>query len=202
VSVITPTWQRADLLLGRCVPAVQAQTYPNVEHVIVSDGPDPELAARIPAVGPTVVPIRFEELPAHGGHWGIDARLRGIELAAGDLITYCDDDDAYRPRHAEVLAAALEDPTAAFAYAQMQTWNGTQPVEILGQDPPTPGTVGTCTMHRRTTLAAGTWQRDLPNIDYTLVARWMAGGMRHKFVPEITCDCWCSCWNHPRFRDG
>ena len=40
VSVITPTWQRADLLVNRCIPSVQAQDYPVVEHIIVSDGPD------------------------------------------------------------------------------------------------------------------------------------------------------------------
>ena len=44
VSVITPTWQRHALLLDRCIPSVAAQDYPNVDHVVVSDGPDPALA--------------------------------------------------------------------------------------------------------------------------------------------------------------
>ena len=44
VSVITPTWLRHDWLLHRCMPSVQGQTYPHIEHIIVSDGPDPELA--------------------------------------------------------------------------------------------------------------------------------------------------------------
>lgn len=43
VSVITPTWNRHDLLLTRCLPSVQAQDYPAVEHVIISDGPDEDL---------------------------------------------------------------------------------------------------------------------------------------------------------------
>jgi len=47
VSVITPTWQRHDLLLSRTVPSVQAQRYPSVEHIIVSDGPDPELKDKL-----------------------------------------------------------------------------------------------------------------------------------------------------------
>ena len=42
VSVITPTWQRAELLTTRCIPSVAAQTV-LVEHVVVSDGPDPAL---------------------------------------------------------------------------------------------------------------------------------------------------------------
>jgi len=47
VSVVTPTWQRHRILLERCIPSVQSQDYPNVQHVIVSDGPDPELASRL-----------------------------------------------------------------------------------------------------------------------------------------------------------
>ena len=43
VSVVTPTWQRHEWLLERCIASVQAQTYPLIEHVIVCDGPDPGL---------------------------------------------------------------------------------------------------------------------------------------------------------------
>ena len=45
VTVVTPTWQRHPLLFSRCVPPVQAQDYPAVEHIVVSDGPDPVLAS-------------------------------------------------------------------------------------------------------------------------------------------------------------
>ena len=47
-SVITPTWQRHDALLQRCIPSVLAQDYPAVEHVIASDGPDDYLADLLP----------------------------------------------------------------------------------------------------------------------------------------------------------
>jgi GT2 family glycosyltransferase len=39
VSVITPTWQRHELLL-EAIENVRQQTYRPIEHVIVSDGPD------------------------------------------------------------------------------------------------------------------------------------------------------------------
>jgi glycosyltransferase involved in cell wall biosynthesis len=204
ITVITPTWQRHELLLNRAIPSVQAQDYPAVEHLIVSDGPDPLLAVKLTPLlttgpGPG---LRYYELPEHAGHWGVAARRAGIEQAASqDLITYLDDDDAYRPRHISALAAVIP-PGTGFAYAQMQTWTGERPMETLGADQPTPGTVGTCVMHHRETLTAGTWERDLPNIDFLLVDRWIQGGCAWAFVPEVTCDCWCSCWNHPRNRDG
>lgn len=41
-------------------------------------------------------------------------------MARGELIAYCDDDDALRPRHVELLVAALKaNPRAGFAYTQM-----------------------------------------------------------------------------------
>ena len=66
VSVVTGTWQRHDLLM-EAIANVRSQTYPNIEHVIVSDGPDQalvwELAQRgimpyLPMDGMRV-PIRF-----------------------------------------------------------------------------------------------------------------------------------------------
>ena len=51
VAVITPTWQRTGLLLSRCIPSVQAQDYPRVEHIVVSDGPDPDLQGKLYSPG-------------------------------------------------------------------------------------------------------------------------------------------------------
>ena len=47
-SVITSTWQRHEALLQRAIPSVLAQTYPDVRHVIASDGPDDYLADLLP----------------------------------------------------------------------------------------------------------------------------------------------------------
>lgn len=38
ISIITPTYNRSDILLDRCVKSVRDQTYQNYEHIIVSDG--------------------------------------------------------------------------------------------------------------------------------------------------------------------
>jgi glycosyltransferase involved in cell wall biosynthesis len=47
VPIVTSTWRRADMLMQRCIPSVMAQSYPNVEHIIVSDGPDDELLGKL-----------------------------------------------------------------------------------------------------------------------------------------------------------
>jgi glycosyltransferase involved in cell wall biosynthesis len=187
VSVITPTWQRHDLLISRCIPSVQAQDYPAVEHVIVSDGPDPALRAKL-----TGLPVRFAELPEHdpAARWGHWARLHGIDLAQGEYITYLDDDDAYRPGHASVLAAALDaQPGAGFAYGRMIMHTQASYYRV-GTDPPEYGQIGTPVMHRREVLGVATWEQSTPTIDWDLVSRWLAAGVGYVSVGADTVDVW------------
>ena len=201
VSVITPTWQRHDLLTGRCIPSVAAQTYIPVEHVIVSDGPDQRLRSTIansvrghrgPQSGAC---IKFEELPEHDPdpHWGHWARLRGIEVAAGDLIAYLDDDDAYRPHHVALLAQALTaNPDAQWAYSRMARYMPVQET-VTGTDPPGCGTIGTpMIVHQRGLLDVANWGTASPIEDWELVSRWLAAGARYVSIPDVTVDVWPS----------
>jgi glycosyltransferase involved in cell wall biosynthesis len=189
VSVVTPTWQRHEYLLDRCVPSVQAQTWPGVEHVVVSDGPDLELKLAMALQFPDA---RYEEMPdGPGGHWGHVARLHAIAISTGDLITYLDDDDAFRPDHCQVLAEALiAHPEADFAYSLMSSQGA-----VIGQDPPAYCQIGVpMIMHRRELLERGTWERSMPSIDWDLVERWLAAGARYVHVPQVTIDVWPSAY--------
>ncbi len=191
VSVVTATWQRHDSLLNRCVPAVQAQDYPALEHIIVSDGPDPVLAAwRDEGFGRHV---RYDELPEHDpdAQWGHHARLHGTDLAGGDYIAYLDDDNSWRPGHVEILVAALEATGAGFAYPMMAVHGRGD--YVIGTDPPSHGQIDTSgIMHRRGLLDVATWRwhPGIETIDWDLVSRWMAAGATWVAVPAITCDYW------------
>lgn len=182
ISVITPTWQRARLLLGRCIPSVTAQTYPGeIEHVIVSDGPDPALDG-MPG-------ITF--LPAHvpAVNRGIWARLAGTRLATGDLIAYLDDDNAWRPRHLELLAAAIRDEDASFAYSQARCVNPLGVTWVVGCSRPVFGQIDTSLIvHRAGLLDVATWRPSGRPADWDLVDRWLDAGATWAHVPEITLD--------------
>ena len=190
VSVITPTWQRHDLLLDRCIPSVAAQDYPAVQHVIVSDGPDNVLAGKI--AGRSCGAVVWDALPAHdpAARWGHWARLRGLELATGEYIAYLDDDNAFRPGHLAKLAAALDaDPSAGFAYSQIMMHNGGSSY-VVGVPPPAYGQIDTSAiMHRRGLLDTATW-RDAGQltIDWDIVERWLHAGAGWAHVPEVTAD--------------
>src|SRR6266700_1905927 len=117
VTILTPTWKRHNLLLQRCIPSVQAQVYPNREHVVVSDGPDVDLAVKL-AQCPGVT---YVEMTHHDDNvlWGSRARIAGQEMARGDFIAHLDDDNAWRPNHLYLLIDKLIRSGADFAYSRM-----------------------------------------------------------------------------------
>jgi len=191
VSVITPTWQRHDLLLNRCIPSVSAQTYPHVEHIIVSDGPDEELRAKFMSIQDPGFRrlILLDEHPAVP-HWGTFARTAGVEAARGEFIAYNDDDDALRPEHCALLAQALIDhPEAGFAYSRMVSHNPSGDHVIGDCVPPVYGQLGSpMLMHRRDILQQAAWGEPDAAEDWKLVELWIAAGVQYIHVHEDTVD--------------
>lgn len=188
ISVVTPTWRRFGLVTERCVPSVAAQTYAGeFEHVIVSDGPDPALREALEGIPG----VRYDELPEHSavGEWGEYPRLHGIDIAKGDLIAYLDDDNAFRPRHLEVLAEALDRTGAGFAYSQMQVNHPGGAAHVIGHERPEYCHIDTSMfVHRRELLDIATWRLGYRTIDWDLIERWMAAGTEWAWVPEVTVD--------------
>jgi len=197
VTVITPTWQRHELLLDRCIPSVQAQGYPWVEHLVISDGPDDELSREL-AEAPLKRGWRnvaYAYVPEHDeeAHYGHHCRAYGTEIARGEYITYCDDDDALRPEHCHMLAAALDaDPEAGFAVSRMCS-HGPHGESVIGIGPLACGNVGTpMIMHRRSVTEHGTWDHAGQFEDWDLVLSWINAGVKHVRVDAETSDVWPS----------
>jgi glycosyltransferase involved in cell wall biosynthesis len=187
VSVITPTWQRHDLLLDRCIPSVQAQTWPDVEHVVVSDGPDPTLRDRL--TGVDVVYVELAEHPDDDCNYGAYSRNHGLTIAAGDLVAYLDDDNSFRPQHVQRLAEALiAHPDRDFAYSRMYR-HGLD--DEIGGEPPEHGRVdSSILMHRAGAHEKfGCWPTPSPYaVDWEFVKTWVLAGATWVFVNEVTVD--------------
>ena len=186
ISIITPTWMRHELLLNRCIPSVAAQTVP-VEHIIVSDGPDPELRELLHGMD-----VVYGEVDQHHDDpikVGSRARNHGLDMASGDLIGYLDDDNAFRPHHAELLRKALDAyPDRDFAYSRMFR-HGLN--DEVGAEPPQYGTIDSSIIMQRadTHLRFGWWP--VPSeyaVDWQLVESWLKAGAIWLFVPEVTVD--------------
>jgi glycosyltransferase involved in cell wall biosynthesis len=96
VSVVTPAFN-AGRTIGAAVSSVLAQTYGDLELVVVDDGSTDATAAIVEAHGG---PVRL----IHQENAGVAAaRNRGIEEARGQLIAFCDADDVLFPEHVEQL---------------------------------------------------------------------------------------------------
>jgi glycosyltransferase involved in cell wall biosynthesis len=191
VTVVTPTWRRHDELLTRCIPSVREQVYGgHVQHVIVSDGPDPELEAQLEASGflsrSRTVYAQLERTRER--KYGAWARRRGCELATGELVAYCDDDDALRRNHLERLVAALEESGAYLAYSKMQVHQHGRPSHVIGAEPPLLGRIGVAMVHRAQLLDTATWGDPSYIEDWRLIDRWLEAGATWVFVPEVTYD--------------
>lgn len=95
ISVITVCYNSA-ATIGDTLRSVAAQTYPNVEHVIIDGGSKDETAAIVR--GWTQHAIRFISEPDNGIY---DAMNKGIALASGEYIGFLNADDFFAD--AEVL---------------------------------------------------------------------------------------------------
>jgi glycosyltransferase involved in cell wall biosynthesis len=115
VSIIVPTRNRADLL-ARAVRAVAAQTYRDLEVIVIDDGSTEPIRAAVREVCATYPGrVVLIEHGAAGGHGSGPAQARnaGITAATGEVIGFCDDDDEWTdPDHlARVISAFEQDPS-------------------------------------------------------------------------------------------
>lgn len=103
ISVIVAVY-RVEPYLERCVRSIQAQTYRNLEILLVDDGSDdgcPALCDRFAAEDERIRVIHKE----NGGL--SDARNAGTAAATGSYLAYVDGDDWIEPTMYETMLAAL-----------------------------------------------------------------------------------------------
>lgn len=93
ISIVVPVYN-AEKTLDRCVKALQAQTHPNIEIILVNDGSRDsslEICRRYAAEDARV---RVVDKPNGGVS---SARNAGLDAAEGDFVMFCDSDDWAEP---------------------------------------------------------------------------------------------------------
>jgi glycosyltransferase involved in cell wall biosynthesis len=101
VSVVIAAYNIADLLPA-AVDSALAQTYPNVEVIVVNDGSTDGTADVIAGYGPRVVTVTQENRGL------ASARNAGIRAARGELVGLLDGDDLWLPQRLDKLVPVLE----------------------------------------------------------------------------------------------
>jgi len=124
VSVMIPTYNRADFLLA-AITSVLAQTYPNVEIIVVDDGSTdgtPELMQRFKD---RVIYRR----KANGGV--ASARNAAFALAKGELLALMDSDDICEPqRIALQVACLMKNPDVVLCSSDFSAFNEDRQIEV------------------------------------------------------------------------
>lgn len=193
VSVVTPTWHRADLLTKRCIPSVYHQDYlwtgGSIEHVVVT-GPDPDLREKLKETiyVPSTYSFKFEEMAENVADGGATPRGIGASIASGHFIAYLDDDNMFRSDHIRRLVDLILEKQVDFVYSQMIR-HGVG--DVIGAPTPMYGAIDTSLiLHHHELLRAGQWQPPghwgAP--DWEIVERWLNSGATWANLADVTVD--------------
>lgn len=107
VSVIITTYKRPTDVIERAVASVLAQTYKELEILIVDDNPnDSEESKAVKNAFSGRERIRY--IKQDGNKGACAARNLGISKAKGEFIGFLDDDDTWEPDKLEVQLARFE----------------------------------------------------------------------------------------------
>lgn len=113
ISVIVPVYNSIDCL-EKCVRSLCAQTYADLEILLIDDGSTDGTAALVEELAKLDSRIRIHHKENGGAS---SARNAGIALATGDYLAFADSDDYLEPYVYEELQRALA--TGAYPVAQI-----------------------------------------------------------------------------------
>jgi hypothetical protein len=213
VSVIIPTWNRADMLIERSIPSVLDQTHPNIEVIVVGDASPPQVSTAIESLQDRRV--RFHNLTVRGPYdddpfraWlasGTPGVNAGVALARGLWIAALGDDDAFVPDHIERLLGEARRRRLEFVYGRIRQTLPDGSVSVLGEFPPRVAQVAlqSAIYHsglRFMELELGHALFETPN-DWGLIRRMMRTGVRMGMVSEVSVDYWPSLHGHTPTRE-
>ena len=93
ISVIVPVY-KVEQYLTKCVNSITAQTYPNIEIILVDDGSPDRCGEICDSLAKQDMRIRVIHKPNGGLS---SARNAGIDVAKGEYIGFVDSDDSIEP---------------------------------------------------------------------------------------------------------
>jgi teichuronic acid biosynthesis glycosyltransferase TuaG len=122
VSVVMPAHD-AEKYIAKPMASVLAQTWRNVELIVVDDASRDGTLALVEDLARTDERIRIVRLSPNGGVAA--ARNAGVAVARGSCIAFLDSDDWWHPRKLELQLASMRDTGVRVSYA---------PYDRMGED--------------------------------------------------------------------
>ena len=112
VSFVVPVYN-VERYLSECVESILAQTFRDVEIILVDDGSTDSSGAMCDDYQKRDARVRVVHKPNGGLS---DARNAGLDVAQGDFVFFVDSDDRLREDAAELLVDAAERENADFVF--------------------------------------------------------------------------------------
>lgn len=134
VSVIVPSYCHEAFILD-CIQSIHAQTYKNIELVIVDDCSSDQTFALAGTLLATSVGNRFKNvvLQCNTENIGAYATInKGIQASRGQYVAIINSDDMFAPSRIETMLAAMQEQKSAFAFSLVEVFGGVQPDGSIG----------------------------------------------------------------------
>jgi hypothetical protein len=150
VTVCIPTYSNAEDLANRSIPSVLAQSYDNLEIIVVGDCATAEVEEAARSFDDPR--MQFVNLGIRGPYptdpisfWfvaGAPATNEGLRLARGQWIAHHSDDDVFTPDHVELLLAEARRQQLELVYGKIRRLDPEGSQMLLGEFPPQFGQCG------------------------------------------------------------
>lgn len=128
ISIIIPTYNN-EQQLERCLRSVMAQTYKNLEIIVINDGSTDGTATILDRLAKEDKRI----IAIHKTNTGVsDTRNRGLEMATGDYIGFVDADDEVLPGMYAHLMVLITEHHADIAHCGFELVDPTQTTKFYG----------------------------------------------------------------------
>lgn len=126
VSVIVPVY-KVESYLRKCIDSIIAQTYTNLEIILIDDGsPD-----NCPAICDEYATNDYRVQVIHKENGGLsDARNVGISIAKGDWICFVDSDDIVNINYVRILVTAAIKNDCEIAICSYSTFYNDKTINI------------------------------------------------------------------------
>lgn len=118
VSIVTPVLNGASSI-ELSLASVAAQTYPNIEHIVI-DGGSTDGTADIVRTFAEAHPVTWVSEPDRGMY---DAVNKGFAVTKGEVLAYLNSDDVYLPWSVDLAVATLRSGSD-FAYGDLGVVRG------------------------------------------------------------------------------
>ena len=131
VNIIVPTYNRSNLL-KECVESLLAQTYPELEIIVVDDGSTDDTQATVADIIRKHSNVKYYSRP----HLGAPAaRNFGLGKSNGECIAFLDSDDLWPADYVETMIKNLRaKPEFGAAYSKIMVSCGDQTTKQYGPE--------------------------------------------------------------------